>query len=103
MNRSNYHLWSGRYDRKQESGFDRNARRRQEHGGCFAGNKALKMPYVDTDLLIQRQENSYLQELIEKNGIGGFIKIEERVVMELDLTNQVIATGWQRDILAELP
>jgi shikimate kinase len=55
--------------------------------------KALKMPFVDTDLLIQRQENSYLQELIEKNGIGGFIKIEERVVMELDLTNHVIATG----------
>ena len=55
--------------------------------------KALKMPFTDTDLLIQRQENSYLQDLIEKNGIEGFIKIEERIVMELDLTNHVIATG----------
>ncbi len=55
--------------------------------------KALKMPFADTDLLIQRQENSYLQDLIEKNGIEGFIKIEERIVMELDLTNHVIATG----------
>lgn len=55
--------------------------------------KALMMPFVDTDLLIQRQENSFLQELIEKNGIGGFIKIEERIVMELDLKNHVIATG----------
>ncbi len=55
--------------------------------------KALKMPFTDTDLLIQRQENSYLQDLIEKNGIESFIKIEERIVMELDLTNHVIATG----------
>ncbi|NLK86564.1 MAG: shikimate kinase [Clostridiaceae bacterium] len=55
--------------------------------------KALKMPFVDTDLLIQRQENSYLQELIEKNGIEGFIKIEESIVTQLDLTDHVIATG----------
>jgi shikimate kinase len=55
--------------------------------------KALKMPFVDTDLLIQRQENSYLQELIELNGIEDFIKTEERIVLGLDLENHVIATG----------
>ncbi len=55
--------------------------------------KALKMPFVDTDLLIQRQENSYLQELIAKHGIDGFMKIEEDIVKGLDLENHVIATG----------
>lgn len=55
--------------------------------------KALKMPFVDTDLLIQRHENCYLQELIEKQGIDGFIRTEERIVTELDLTDHVIATG----------
>lgn len=55
--------------------------------------KALKMPFADTDILIQRQENSYLQELIEKHGIDGFIKIEENTVKDLDLRNHVIATG----------
>jgi len=55
--------------------------------------KALKMPFTDTDTLIQRQENGYLQELIEKHGIEGFIKIEENTVKNLDLTSHVIATG----------
>ena len=35
--------------------------------------------------LIQRQENSYLQELIEKHGTEGFIEIEENTVRGLDL------------------
>ncbi|HOA54665.1 MAG: shikimate kinase [Acetivibrionales bacterium] len=55
--------------------------------------KALKMPFTDTDILIQRQENSYLQELIEKHGIEGFIRIEENTVKSLDLRSHVIATG----------
>lgn len=55
--------------------------------------KALKMPFTDTDILIQRQENSYLQELIEKHGTEGFIEIEENTVRSLDLRNYVIATG----------
>ncbi len=55
--------------------------------------KVLNMPYIDTDLLIQRQENSFLQELIEKRGIDGFIKIEEKIIIELDLRNHIIATG----------
>jgi len=55
--------------------------------------KALKMPFVDTDLLIQKRENSYLQELIAKHGIDGFIKIEEAIVTDLDLEGHVIATG----------
>lgn len=55
--------------------------------------KAMKMPFIDTDLLIQKQENCYLQELIDTHGIEGFIKIEEKVILGLDTQNSVIATG----------
>lgn len=55
--------------------------------------KALKMPFIDTDLLIQQQENCYLQELIDARGINEFIKIEENVMLGLDVKNHVIATG----------
>lgn len=55
--------------------------------------KALKMPFIDTDLLIQQQENCYLQELIDTRGLNEFIKIEENVVLGLDVENHIIATG----------
>ncbi len=55
--------------------------------------KALKMPFVDTDLLIQQQQGFYLQELIDAHGINEFIKVEENVVLGLDVKNHIIATG----------
>ena len=55
--------------------------------------KALKMPFIDTDLLIQQQENCYLQELIDARGINEFVKIEENVVLGLNVESHVIATG----------
>ena len=55
--------------------------------------KAMKMPFIDTDLLIQQQENCFLQELIDAHGINEFIKIEENVVLGLHVENHIIATG----------
>ena len=55
--------------------------------------KALKMPFIDTDLLIQQKENCYLQELIDTRGLDEFMKIEEGVVLSLDVENHIIATG----------
>lgn len=55
--------------------------------------KALRMPFIDTDLLIQNQENCYLQELLDSRGLEGFIKIEEDIVLGLDVESHVIATG----------
>lgn len=55
--------------------------------------KDLKMPFIDTDLLIQKQEDSYLQELINTRGIDEFIQIEEKVILSLNVQNNVIATG----------
>lgn len=55
--------------------------------------KALKMPFIDTDLLIQKQENRYLQELINSRGMNEFLKIEEEVILGVNAENTVIATG----------
>lgn len=55
--------------------------------------KALKMPFIDTDLLIQQQENCYLQEIIDSRGLNEFMKIEENIVLGLNMENHVIATG----------
>lgn len=55
--------------------------------------KALKMPFIDTDQLIRSQEKSSLQELISKKGMDGFIRIEEKVILNLKVENHIIATG----------
>jgi shikimate kinase len=55
--------------------------------------KAMKMPFIDTDLLIQQRENCYLQELIDSRGLEEFMKVEESVVLGLDAENHIIATG----------
>lgn len=55
--------------------------------------KALKKPFIDTDLLIQQKENSFLQEIISNRGICEFIKVEEEVVLGLNVADHIIATG----------
>ena len=55
--------------------------------------KRTARSFLDTDLLIQNAEGTPLQELIEKRGVESFRCVEERVVLELDCSNSVIATG----------
>lgn len=55
--------------------------------------KTLCVPYVDTDLIVQEQEKRLLQDIIKDEGIKGFLKIEEDVIMNLELKRSVIATG----------
>ena len=55
--------------------------------------KTLKMPFVDTDLLIQQRENRLLQEIINQEGIEAFLQIEESVIADLNVCNSIIATG----------
>ncbi len=55
--------------------------------------KALKMPFTDTDLLIQEKENRYLQEIINSDGLNAFIKVEESTITALNVENHIIATG----------
>lgn len=55
--------------------------------------KTLKMPFVDTDLIIQQTQNRLLQEIIEEDGIDAFLSIEEKAILDLDVQGSVIATG----------
>lgn len=55
--------------------------------------KILGMDFMDTDIIIQRREGSKLNEIIEKYGIDGFLKLEEQALLSIDVSHTVIATG----------
>ena len=55
--------------------------------------KRTARSFLDTDLLIQNAEGASLQEIIEKRGVEFFRHVEERVVLRLDRSSSVIATG----------
>ncbi len=55
--------------------------------------KRLGMRFLDTDLLIQEQENRLLKEIIAQDGTEGFRQIENRVNASLAVENTVIAPG----------
>lgn len=55
--------------------------------------KSLRKPFIDTDLLIQQQEDCFLQDIINRDGIEKFLAAEEDVILKLNVENHVIATG----------
>lgn len=55
--------------------------------------KLLGYDFVDTDLLIQKQEGRLLKEIIAAEGQDGFLKIEDRVNAEVEAENAIIAPG----------
>ncbi len=55
--------------------------------------KALTRPYLDSDILIQLRENRSLQDIVDADGYMMLRDIEERVLMDIDCENHVIATG----------
>ncbi len=55
--------------------------------------KTLGMRFVDTDLLIQEVENCKLQEIIDERGMEEFLRIEEKVLSEVEAENSIISTG----------
>lgn len=55
--------------------------------------KALRMNYIDTDLVIQDRSGRLLQEIIDKDGPDEFKRVEEATVLSLYPRNAVIATG----------
>ncbi len=55
--------------------------------------KAKGFDFVDTDLIIQSEQNEKLYRIIEKKGIEEFIRIENGAVSSLKAENSVIATG----------
>lgn len=55
--------------------------------------KVLGFQFLDADLLIQEQEKCLLKDIIEKEGLDGFIAIENQVNRNINTLNTVIATG----------
>lgn len=55
--------------------------------------KRLGYEFIDTDLLIQKQEDKLLCEIIEEKGTEGFLEVENQVNRDVDVTHAVIAPG----------
>lgn len=55
--------------------------------------KALGYSFIDSDLIIQKQQDSKLQEIIERFGIEHFLECEERAILSIVEEKTVIATG----------
>ena len=55
--------------------------------------KALGLDFVDTDLLLQRQEGLKLAEILDRDGAPGFLRLEDRLLATLKVDRTVVATG----------
>lgn len=55
--------------------------------------KRLGYDFIDTDLLIQKQEKRLLREIIAEQGIDEFLKIENQVNRDLKAEHVVISPG----------
>ncbi|MBP5607053.1 MAG: shikimate kinase [Lachnospiraceae bacterium] len=55
--------------------------------------KILGKDFIDSDIVIQRRESAALSEIIDEKGIDGFLECEERSILDIDVTDTVIATG----------
>lgn len=55
--------------------------------------KELGMQFLDSDLLIQEKEQRLLREILEQDGVDGFLQIEEQVNSSIEAEKAVIATG----------
>lgn len=55
--------------------------------------KILGYRFLDADIVIQEKIGKKLSEIIESEGIDGFIDIENRINLEIETERTVIATG----------
>lgn len=55
--------------------------------------KVYGYEFLDSDLVIQKQEGQLLKDIIAEKGQEGFLEIENRVNASLDVHKTVVATG----------
>lgn len=55
--------------------------------------KQMSKDFLDTDVLIQTLEGRSLQDIVDNDGHMVLRDIEERVLLSIEATNQVISTG----------
>ena len=53
----------------------------------------LKFDLIDSDQLIETNQNKSLQEILVENGIQEFKKIEEAAILSVEFNQTVLATG----------
>ena len=65
-------------------------------GKSTAGVVAAKLAgyqFLDSDLVIMQRDGRLLREIIEQDGVEGFLSIENRVNASISTHNTIIATG----------
>ena len=65
-------------------------------GKSTAGVVAAKLAgyqFLDSDLVIMQRDGRRLREIIEQDGVEGFLSIENRVNASISAHNTIIATG----------
>lgn len=55
--------------------------------------KSMGYDFLDTDLVIQSQQKSKLQKIIDEQGIEAFLECEEQALLSVDCEKTIIATG----------
>jgi shikimate kinase len=55
--------------------------------------QALGKLFIDTDTLIEQQEGRSLQDIIDRDGLTEFLRIEEHILRNMDINGHVVATG----------
>lgn len=55
--------------------------------------KRLGYSFVDTDIVIQEKEGRLLKEIIEQEGLKGFLEVENRINAQIQAMHSVIAPG----------
>jgi len=55
--------------------------------------KSLAFDFIDTDLIIQKQQGLPLQKIIDEQGINTFLADEENALLSCNVSDTVIATG----------
>ena len=55
--------------------------------------KVLGHQFVDSDLIIQKEEGKLLKDIIAEVGPEGFIEVENRINAAINVSNSIVATG----------
>lgn len=55
--------------------------------------KVWGLDFVDTDLLLQKQEGRRLHEILSREGSQGFLAAEDRLLSGLEVDRTVVSTG----------
>ena len=55
--------------------------------------KIMGYQFIDADIVIQQETKKLLKDIINEEGVEGFIEIENRINASINVNNSVIATG----------